>query len=90
MKDGIPLAAGFLRRVEGGYGQLDTFATNPYFGSQLRHEAIEMLVDALMEDAKRLKLIGILAFSHEKTILDRAKEKGFQSLPDSLVAFNPK
>lgn len=81
-----PIAAGFLRKVEGGFGQFDTFATNPYFGSKIRHEAIELIVNALMDDAKRLKLHGILAFTHDNGILSRSLEKGYQLLPDKLLA----
>lgn len=82
-----PIATGFLRKVEGGYGQLDTFATNPYFGSKLRHAAIEMIVDALMDDAKRLKLHGLLVFSHDSGIIKRSEERGFKPLPDTLLGF---
>lgn len=80
-----PLAAGFLRRVEGGYGQLDTFATNPYLGSKLRNEAINLIVDQLMEEAKRLKLHGLLAFTHDKGILSRASHRGFNATGETLL-----
>ena len=86
MAGSMPIAAGFLRKVEGGYGQLDTFVTNPYAGAKLRHEAIEMVTEALLEDAKSLKLVGVILFSREKTIIDRASAKGFVLLPDSLLA----
>lgn len=83
-----PIAAGFLRRVEGGYGQFDTFATNPYFGSIVRNQGLELVVDALLDDAKRLKLQGLLAFTKDHGILKRAQEKGFHLLPDSLLVLN--
>ncbi len=81
-----PIATGFLRRVEGGYGQLDTFATNPYFGSQIRNEAIELVIKALIDDAKRLKLQGLLAFTHDKGLLGRVSSQKWQVLPDQLLA----
>lgn len=71
------IAAGFLRRVEGGFGQLDTFVTNPYFGSKLRNQAINAITDCLLEDAKSLKMLGIILTTSEHSIQQRAKERGF-------------
>jgi hypothetical protein len=83
-----PIAVGFLRRVEGGYGQLDTFATNPYFGSQIRHQGIELVVEALLDEAQHLKLHGLICFTKDPGILARAKDRGFILLPDQLLAKN--
>ena len=80
-----PIAAGFLRRVEGGYAQMDTLVSNPYFGSQIRNMGISKVVDCLMNDAKELRLTGILAFTIEQSIIDRAKDKGFTSFDHKLI-----
>lgn len=88
MVDAIPVAAGFLRRVEGGYGQLDTFATNPYLGSKLRHEGINLIWNALLDEAKSLELVGLLAFSRDSGILSRAQSQGFQTVSDTLLVLN--
>jgi len=80
-----PIAAGFLRRVEGGYAQIDTLVSNPYFGSQIRHLAIDKVVDWLINDAKELKLSGILAFTLEESIINRAKERGFTILEHNIL-----
>ena len=82
--NGHPIAAGFLRRVEGGYAQLDTLTSNKFFGSQIRHEGIKKVVDALIEDAKDLKLHGIVAFTTDDGVLKRAVDKGFTVLPHTL------
>ena len=85
--NGHPIAAGFLRRVEGGYAQFDTLTTNKYFGSKVRHEGIVKVVDALIEDAKDLKLHGIIAFTTDAGVLSRASELGFKELPHKLIGF---
>lgn len=83
--NGHPIAAGFLRRVEGGYAQLDGLTSNPYFGSKIRHEGIDLVVDTLLKEAKDLGLKGIIAFTKEPSIVSRAKEKGFQVVEQILI-----
>lgn len=80
-----PIAAGFLRRVEGGYAQLDTLVSNPYYGSLIRHEGIDKVVKALIDDAKDLKLHGIIAFSSDSGVLSRAETLGFTQINQSLI-----
>lgn len=80
-----PVAAGFLRRVEGGYAQLDTFASNPYFGGKIRDEGIRKVTSALMEDAADLKLVGILAITKDDGIFRRAKDQGFQVINQLIM-----
>ena len=82
-----PIAAGFLRRVEGGFGQLDTFVTNPYFGSKIRNDGINKVWNALISEARVLKLKGLLAFSKDTGLLDRAvKHHKFQIVEQSILA----
>lgn len=83
-----PIAAGFLRRVEGGYGQLDTLVSSPHFGSKIRHVAISKVVEALLEDARTLRLEGIIAFSKDEGVLSRAESIGFKRLSDSLIGLS--
>ncbi len=75
-----PIAAGFLRRVEGGFAQLDTFVSNPHFGSQVRHIGIEGVKSALLEEAKVLKLEGIIVLTDDGSIISRAVDTGFNVL----------
>ena len=83
-----PIAAGFLRRVEGGFGQLDTLVSNPHFGSQIRHIAIDKVVTELLADAKVLNLEGIIAFTADLGVLRRAVAIGFKVLEEQrLIAF---
>jgi len=81
-----PVAAGFLRRVEcDEVAQIDCLTSNPWFGSIIRHAAITNVVNRLIEDAKLLKLQGIIAFTKDLGVLSRAKELGFQQNDEKLV-----
>ena len=79
------IAAGFLRIVEGGFGQLDTFVTNPAIEPCIRNEAIILITDKLIETAKGLKLSGIYAFTADNSILKRAEETGFRVKNQSVI-----
>lgn len=79
--DKHPLAAGFLRRVEGDLvAQMDNLVSSPHFGSIIRHKAISLIVDQLKLDGKSLNLKGIYAFTIDDSIMDRAKATGFINL----------
>lgn len=86
LMNGKPIAAGFLRRVEPCFAQLDTLCSNAYFGSKIRHLGVGKVVDSLIEDAKALKLEGILAYTSDKGTLDRAIGLGFHIVPQTLIA----
>jgi hypothetical protein len=88
LMNGHPIAAGFLRRLEGGYAQIDGLTSNPHFGSQIRHKAIDLVVEHLISDAKTLKLKGILALTKEQSIVNRAKDKGFQVVEQTVLAIS--
>jgi tRNA G10 N-methylase Trm11 len=79
------VAAGFLRRVEPNYAQLDTFITDPNYGSKIRGAALEMIWTALESDAKDLKLKGIIALTVDSSIAQRAKDEGFQLVEQSVL-----
>lgn len=83
-----PVAAGFLRRVEGNYAQIDTLVSNPHLGSIIRHNAITNVVNSLLEDAKDLKLNGIIAFSSDNSVISRAKDLGFQVVDQTIVSLS--
>jgi len=85
MLNDAPIAAGFLRRVEGNYAQIDTLVSNPYFGSVIRHDGIKLVVDQLFEDAKALDVQTIIAFTGDEGILQRSKLLGFQVIPQQLI-----
>jgi N-acetylglutamate synthase-like GNAT family acetyltransferase len=81
------IAAGFLRKVEGGLvAQMDGLVSNPQFGSIIRHKAINLIVDQLKEDAKSLKLKGIYAFTLDYSVIERAEVTGFQRMDHTIMA----
>lgn len=80
-----PIAAGFLRRVEPSFAQIDTLCSNAYFGSQIRHIGITKVVDALIQDAKSLKLDGILALTMDEGTLKRALSIGFHVIDQKVI-----
>ncbi len=83
----VPVAAGFLRRVEGNLvGQIDGLTSNPHLGSIIRHKAINLIVDQLIEDAKTLKLKGLYAFTLDCSVSKRAVETGFQRTEHEILA----
>lgn len=81
-----PVAAGFLRRLEPCFAQIDTLTSNAYFGSKIRHEGIKLVVDTLIEEAKSLKLQGIISHTADEGILQRAKDLGFHVVPQIIIA----
>lgn len=85
LMNGHPIAAGFLRRVEGGYAQLDTLTSNKHFGSQVRHLGITKVLDSLLSEAKDLKLHGIVSFTSEDAIVTRAQSMGFQVINQTII-----
>ena len=68
-----PVACGFLRKVEGGYAQLDTFTTNPGFVGELRDRAINGIVSRLTEHAKSYQMHGLFVITDNQSIIDRAE-----------------
>ncbi len=80
-----PIAAGFLRRVEGGYAQIDTLVSNGSLSSQMRHEGITAIVSALVSVAKSLELRGIVSFTEDKGTLMRAESIGFHARPHCVL-----
>ena len=85
MYNGYPVAAGFLRRVEGNIAQLDGLTSNAYLGSIVRHHGVKAVVDTLIHDAKRLKLDGIIATTADEGVLKRAAELGFTLIPQKII-----
>ena len=81
-----PIAAGFLRRVEGNIAQLDGLTSNAHFHGMIRHDGINLVVDALIEEAKRLKLDGIIATTSDLSIVARSKILGFHEVPQTIIA----
>ena len=85
----VPVAAGFLRRVEGGFAQLDTLMSNAMRPAEIRHEAISMVVEELISEAKKLNLHGILATSKDESTIMRALALGFHVVEEQKLIALP-
>lgn len=83
--DGLPVAAAFLRRVEGGFGQLDGLVTDPLAPGVIRHEAIDAIVNEILKLAKELGIKAITAHSMDKSTLSRSAKHGFAALPHTMI-----
>lgn len=81
-----PIACGFLRRLEPFYAQIDTLASNKLFGAEIRNLGISAIVNTLLEDARRLKLQGIICHTADNGILKRAEALGFTVVPQTIIA----
>lgn len=87
MLDNVPIATGFLRRVEGDVvAQIDGLTSNPYLGSIIRHNGINLVLKQLIEDAKELKLKGVYAFCVDPTMVNRAELLGFAKVAHTTLA----
>lgn len=84
----IMIAAGFLRVVEGGYGQIDTLVTNGDLDRDMRHEGVSRVVDSLIIKAKAMKLIGLICLTADEGILKRAYELGFHNTNQTAIGLS--
>lgn len=83
-----PVAASFLRYVEGGYCLFDGLVSNPSLPPFKRHLAIDAVVTALIKKAKDLNLTKILAYSLDEGTLKRSFGHGFKLLPHRLIVLD--
>lgn len=89
MLDEEPIAVGFLRRVEGDVvAQIDGLTSNPCFGSIIRHYGITKVLEALVNEAKALKVQGLISFTKDQSVVIRAKSIGFNVVDYNLMSLN--
>lgn len=86
--DGAIVGMGFLRMVEGGYGQIDTLVSNKNLSSITRHEGINLIVQAILEKAKQLNLLGIVSYTQDESVVKRALSMGFVDTKQTVIAKN--
>lgn len=72
------IASGSIRNVEGNYGIMDSFVTNPQCGPEIRHDALNRLMQELIDAGKSLGMRKLLAFSFHDNIMNRAIKYGFE------------
>lgn len=80
------IAAAFLRKVEGGYGQIDGLTSNPYATAEQRHAGIDLAVSAIIAQSKKLNINNVLFISVDESTIMRSQKYGFKKLPLSVLA----
>lgn len=86
--DQSPIAMGFLRLIEGNYGMLDSYISNPQKPSELRDQALDLITKNLINYSKTLGLNKLFAFSANEHIILRAYNHGFGRLPFKFTCLN--
>lgn len=86
LKNSIPISAGFLRKLEPCYGQIDTLVSNAEKTKEERHEALEIVVNCLIHFAKENGIKGLVCHTKDEGILKRAKSLGFHVVPEQIIA----
>lgn len=84
----IVVAMGFLRIVEGGYGQIDTLVTNGDLSPTLRHNGVSEVVNYLIAKARIMKLKGLICLTNDEGILSRANSLGFHNTNQTAIALS--
>lgn len=79
------IAISSLRMIEGGFALIDSLITNPLSKPELRHKAIDLIVEQLIRKAKDLKLKRVIAHTKDQGILERSQKHGFETLPDAFI-----
>lgn len=86
LTEGVVAAFAFIRLVEGGFGQLDGLTSNPSLPGEIRSQAIDAVVERLINEAKVMKLKKLIAFSRDNNTLERSVKHGFSPMPHTLIA----
>lgn len=90
-KGNEPIAAAFLRIVEGDFAQIDGLCTNPEALPQDRSKANDLLIAQLIETAKEMGNIKtIVSYSLDKNTIMRAESHGFVATPHTVLALDLK
>lgn len=83
-----PIGIGFVRMVEGGFGMLDSFITDPDATSESRSHAIDQLVKELLAKCAKLGIDKIFAFTREESLWKRAESIGFRNDGSQFMVFD--
>lgn len=81
----LPVAIAFLRRVEGGYAQIDGLCSNPEASPAQRHEALDSVISKVIDTAKELGIHRLVCFTKDQSVCERSKKYNFKPLPHVLI-----
>lgn len=88
--DQTPVAAAFLRRVEGGYAQVDGLTSNPHCSKERRHKALNLTIQRCVEAAEAMGVKHIISFCLDNSTTRRAELNGFEKQPHTVVTLTIK
>ncbi len=88
MLESEPVAAAFLRQVEGGFAMLDGLISNPTMPGYVRNEAIDMVVERIIGVAKCIGMPKLVAYSTDAGTLVRSERHGFKLTPSSVICLD--
>lgn len=87
---GRPVAAVFLRMVEGGYGQIDGLIRDPKANRQKASDGLDRAVSRAIQKARELSLKGLMAYTMDNRTLERSYRHGWVKLDQTLIAIDLK
>lgn len=71
------IAMGFLRRMEGGFAQIDSLVTNPIASPEDRDQALDLIYSTLIDTARSIGIKALMGFTTNKNTLTRSLRHGF-------------
>lgn len=84
----IPTAIGFYRKCEKHIGILDSFVTNVFEPSSERHEALQLLIETLIFEAKAKGIEHFVLYTRDDSVIKRGELNGFK-LDSSKIMTRP-
>lgn len=82
---GCPVAAGFLRKVEGGMAQIDDYMTNPDANRTDRRVGIDEVTVKILSTAKECGIKDITGLSTVDSIVEISQNHGFILAPHKVI-----
>lgn len=79
------IAMGFIRKVEGGYGMIDGYITDPDQPPHIRNEALDLLTYHIIKAAKDNNINNLIATTQDENTICRSLKHGFRKLPESVI-----
>lgn len=80
-----PIAVAFLRKMEGGHALLDGIASNPDASPEDRNQAIDLVMESVVNIAKELNIKSILGYTRDESTFTRSLRHGFVQSPHAVL-----
>lgn len=74
------ICAGFLYKTNGKMGLIENFISNPDIEGKYRNEALNLISEALLKEAKDSGILYIISTTNKDSILDRSLSFGFKDI----------